>query len=152
MFDSVPSWAQFIRQALRLTIIHVGVLWHLNYNCSEAIKGSFVNQSDFEFGTTCKIHIICIVRMCLSVSECKTELLEKTNFPGDDIMTVSSLDAKRCQLACTQHQTCRFFAFNTRYVPTCWKLMFETFFFLVEWEWPHIIVNHQNDSENVLSL
>ncbi|XP_062302100.1 coagulation factor XI-like isoform X3 [Osmerus eperlanus] len=45
--------------------------------------------------------------------ECKTELLEKTDFQGDDIIKVMSPDAEHCQLACTQHPTCRFFTFNT---------------------------------------
>ncbi|XP_046875462.1 coagulation factor XI-like isoform X2 [Hypomesus transpacificus] len=44
--------------------------------------------------------------------ECQPELLEKTDFQGDDIQ-VKSPDAEHCQLACTQHPTCRFFTFNT---------------------------------------
>ncbi|XP_029023387.1 coagulation factor XI-like [Betta splendens] len=43
--------------------------------------------------------------------ECVEPLQENVDFPGSDIASLFSPDAKHCQLLCTQHPSCLFFSF-----------------------------------------
>lgn len=48
------------------------------------------------------------------VSECKTDLSEDVDFPGNDITSVLAPDANFCQKICTYHPRCLFFTFVER--------------------------------------
>uniref|UniRef100_A0A665TCT2 Plasma kallikrein-like n=2 Tax=Echeneis naucrates TaxID=173247 RepID=A0A665TCT2_ECHNA len=43
--------------------------------------------------------------------ECRTEILENTDFPGSDITFLYSPDVEHCQQLCTQHPSCLFFTY-----------------------------------------
>ncbi|KAI1901827.1 hypothetical protein AGOR_G00038400 [Albula goreensis] len=60
----------------------------------------------------------CLLLLCLaslwgdsSSEECVRELQEDTDFPGSDVLQILSPDVHHCQMACTQHHSCRFFTF-----------------------------------------
>ncbi|KAI1901829.1 hypothetical protein AGOR_G00038420 [Albula goreensis] len=47
----------------------------------------------------------------ISSDECVRELQKDTDFPGSDVLQILSPDVHHCQVACTQHHSCRFFTF-----------------------------------------
>ncbi|XP_051892507.1 coagulation factor XI-like isoform X2 [Pristis pectinata] len=49
-----------------------------------------------------------------SVSECRSEIFEDIDFPGNDITWVLAPDVSFCQKVCTYHPTCLFFTFVKR--------------------------------------
>ncbi|XP_078074126.1 uncharacterized protein LOC144497169 isoform X2 [Mustelus asterias] len=92
------------------------------------VKGEYHNQKQryicyfkkSERGTPPRINILQNVvsgfsfRDCgfnSSVSECRAELFEDVDFPGNDITWVLAPDAIFCQKVCTYHPRCLFFTF-----------------------------------------
>ncbi|XP_034456229.1 coagulation factor XI-like, partial [Hippoglossus hippoglossus] len=54
--------------------------------------------------------LLSICSLCFS-QDCAQEFIENVNFPGSDITTLCSPDARHCQQLCTEHPSCLFFTF-----------------------------------------